>query len=194
MSFFEDIAKAAMSGGFNTQSFGGPGYESVWSQLKPWLGRITTNGVIKWLPRAASQMPCQVPQYEHGLPVGPCTSHALELCLVCSRPVCLSHAFIDGAEGNAVCYLCVVSMKKTTTTKDAPPQPQQDSKKEEALKKAWWARGVFSLQEDAPWSEVKKQHKVLSAQFHPDKAGGDERRFKDVQTAYDTLKLIYGEN
>lgn len=199
MGLFDDIAKAALNGGFSPQAFAGPGYESVWSQLKPWLARITTNGVLKWIPRAASQLPCQIPQYENGFPVGPCVSHALETCLVCGRPVCLNHAFLEGQEGNAVCYLCVVQMRERTTpgstqqAKQEPP-PQAPDARVAAAQKAWWARGVLNVQEGVSWAEVKKQHRALSAQYHPDKSTGDERRFKDIQTAYDTLKLIYGEN
>lgn len=192
MSFFEDAARLAASG-FSSQSFAGPGYESVWAQLKPWLGRITTSGVLKWVPRAASQMPCQIPHYENGYPVGPCTQHALETCLVCQSPVCLSHAFIDGQQGDAVCYLCVVKMRGGEPKK-AAEEPTKVDPKAEAIQKAWWARGVLGVQEGVSWEAVKKQHRALSAQYHPDRSGGDEQRFKDVQKAYDMLKLVYGEN
>lgn len=202
MGILDDIAGAFSQGaaGFGAQGFGGAGYEAVWSQLKPWFAKISTNGVLKWLPRAATRMPCQVPEYDQGVPVGSCDHVALENCLLCHRPVCLNHAFVD-SQGEAICYLCAVTLKQGHAPGQSPPQdpfrgqaaPPPPDAREEARQKAWWARGVLGVQEGVPWEVVKKQHRTLSAQHHPDK-GGDENRFKDVQKAFDMLKLIYGEN
>ena len=202
MNFIEEFAARVASSGFSAQSFAGPGYESVWAQLKPWLGRITTNCVVKWVPRAASQMPCQIPHYDNGLPVGPCANNALESCLVCGKAVCLNHAFVDGQQGDAICYLCVVAARAGDPKKEAPPPPpppHEEAQREpdaraEAQAKAWWARGTLGVQEGVSWADVKVQYKKLSSQFHPDRPNGDEQRFKDVQMAYDVLKLVYGEN
>jgi DnaJ-class molecular chaperone len=60
--------------------------------------------------------------------------------------------------------------------------------------KTTWARTQLGVQEGVPWETIRKQHRALSAKFHPDKPGGDEQRFKDVQNAYDWLKKVYGEN
>src|SRR5690606_21542863 len=146
-------------------------------------------------------LPCGIPQYENGFPVGPCSSHAIDSCLCCGRPVCLGHALIEGVDATAVCFLCVVQMRATAAGGSQPRQeqqsrqaPPQDNKRADAEQKAWWARGVLFIQEGAPWASVKKQYKTLSAQYHPDRAGGDEKRFKDIQSAYDIMKLIYGEN
>jgi hypothetical protein len=186
--------------GFGAQAFGGIGYEAVWAQLKPWLGNVTTNGVLKWLPKAASRLPCQVPEYENGVPRGACAFVALEACLACGRPVCLNHAFVD-AQGDAICYLCAVGLREgggAAHARPEPPPPGKDERaaqeKAQALAQAWWARGVLGLAEGAAWDAVKSQHRKLSAQYHPDRAGGDEKRFKDVQKAYDILTKAYGEN
>lgn len=201
MGIFDDFARTFASGGFNPQTFGGPGYEAVWAQLKPWLARISTNGVLRWLPRAASQMPCQIPQYDQGIPVGPCEHTALETSLLCGRPVCLNHSFIDGQQGDAVCYLCIVEARARAAGQAPPPPPPPADEappppdaRAEAAGKAWWARGVLGVQEGVTWDAVKAQYRKLSAQFHPDRPTGDERRFKDVQTAYTVLKTLYGEN
>jgi hypothetical protein len=181
--------------GFGEQAFGGVGYEPVWAQLRPWLGNVSTNGLLKWLPKAAQQLPCQVPEYDQGRPVGPCTFVALEACFGCGRPVCLNHAFVD-AQGDAICYLCAVGLRQNaqpTASYERPPPPPPQDPREQALKQAWWARGVLGVQEGVPWESIKSQHRKLSAQFHPDR-GGDEKRFKDVQMAYDILKKAYGEN
>lgn len=198
MGILDDIARSFSTGGFSPQAFAGPGYEAVWSQVKPWLARISTNGVLRWIPRAAAQMPCQVPEYENGFPTGPCSHVALEGCLNCKKPICINHAFIND-QGEAICFLCVASIaniaaqsKERPHQRQAPPPPPDA--KAEAQAKAWWARGVLNVQEGVPWDSIRKQHRSLSAQFHPDKSNGDEQRFKDIQKAFDILKTLYGEN
>lgn len=202
VGLLEDLARAAMEGGFGTQAFSGPGYAAVWNQLKPWLARISTNGALRWIPRAGAQLPCQIPDYENGMPVGPCQHTAIEVCVLCSRPTCLTHAFVD-AQGDMVCYLCVVEAR---AAKGHPPREQQPpwSRQEQAppppdpkvaaRQKEWWARGILNVQAGVRWSDVKAQYKKLSAQHHPDKPGGNEQRFKDVQAAFEILKTVYGEN
>jgi hypothetical protein len=205
VSIFDEAVRAVT--GFSPQAFSGAEYESVWAQLRPWLGRISTKGVLRWIPRAAMQTPCQVPEYAHGVPVGPCGHHALESCLICGRAVCLSHAFVEGQQGDAVCYLCVVAARSQRGSPGTPgggssPFPGQGAPKAEKPPQAatdpkqllWWARGVLGIQEGVPWREVKKQHRSLSAQYHPDKPGGNEEKFKDIQKALDILKQAYGEN
>lgn len=196
MSFWDDISQAGV--GFSRQ-FGGLGYEAVWTQLRPWLSNISTNGVLRWLPRAATQMSCQIPEYEGGIPRGPCRFSAIETCLGCGRPTCLNHAFVD-SQGEAICYLCVVGIRQSSVEVPGPQaqhtqQPSQEAQaRAHAEQRAWWARGVLNVQEGVPWESVRKQHRKISAQYHPDKPGGDEARFKDAQMAYDVLKKVYGEN
>jgi hypothetical protein len=160
----------------------------LWEQLKPWLAKIAQNGALKWLPQAAAQMPCQVPHYDGGQPVGSCQRVAVDQCIACRRPACLEHSFVD-SNGDLICYLCV---SKVAQPKQRP-QPTPD-RRAEALKKSWWARGVLGVDESASWDDVRKAHRALSAKFHPDRDGGDEKRYKDVQIAYDLLKTIYGES
>ena len=198
MGILDDLAQVGV--GF-TRQFGGLGYEAVWAQLRPWLGSISTNGALRWLPKAATQMPCHVPEYEGGVPVGPCRHAALETCLGCGEPVCLTHAFVD-SHGEAICYLCAVRLRAGSGSGGPVPggEPQPDqraqaeaARKAEAHRRAWWARGVLGVQEGVAWGEIRKQHRKLSAQHHPDRPQGDEARYKNVQMAYDVLKEIYGE-
>jgi len=203
VGLFDDFTRAFSGGGFSPESFSGPGYQSVWSQLKPWLQTISTNGVLKWIPRASSQMPCQIPVLENGIPVGPCPNVALETCLACGKAVCLAHSFVND-NGDAICYGCVGKLQHAGAQYHArqhhappPPPPPQDPQaraRTTAKQQAWWAYTVLNVQEGVPWESIKKQHRALSAQHHPDRPGGDEARFKDVQKAYDILKLVYGEN
>jgi hypothetical protein len=197
LGILDDLAQAGA--GF-TRQFGGLGAEVVWAQLRPWFSSISTHGVLRWLPRAAVHLPCHVPEYEGGVPVGPCRHAALETCLACGEPVCLTHAFVD-SHGEAICYLCAVKLRAVGSGADsASPGPQADSEQERqrarrqaAEQRAGWARGVLNVQEGISWEDVRRQHRKLSARLHPDRAGGDEARYKNVQMAYDVLKEIYGE-
>ncbi len=190
----------SLMGAFGGQSspIGTEGPAALWSQLKPWLSRISTNGALKWLPQASSQMPCQIPHYHAGKPVGPCESVAIDSCIICKRPTCLDHCFVND-HCEVVCFLCVQEMVKGAQGVPAdksPPNeaPPQNEAREEAQKKAWWALGVLGVQKDSSFEEVKTAHRKLSAQWHPDRNSGDERRFKDVQSAFEILKVAYGEN
>lgn len=200
-SFWDGVAKTFFEGGFSPQSFTGPGSEIVWKQLKPWFASISTKGALRWIPRAATQLPCQVPYFEFGVPIAPCVHSAVDTCVVCGKPVCLSHSFAND-QGELVCYLCVASLKEWKDPKgthehakkseQAPPPPNP---REAAKQQAWWARGVLGIQEGVSWETVRKQYRTLSAQYHPDnKKSGNEKVFKDVQRAYDVLKILYGEN
>lgn len=193
MGFFDDLAQAGV--GF-TRQFGGLGYDAAWAQLRPWLGSLSTNGVLRWLPKAASGTPCSVPEYEGGVPVGPCEYVALESCLGCGRPTCLNHSFVD-SQGDAICYICAVNLRKqgSALPKQPPPQtPFTPPGPDPVAVRLTWARTTLNVQEGTPWPEVRKQYRALSAQFHPDRPSGNEARFKDVQMAYDVLKTSYGEN
>lgn len=46
---------------------------------------------------------------------------------------------------------------------------------------------VLGVKKDASQDEVKKAYRKKANKLHPDKDGGDEAKFKDLQKAYDTL-------
>lgn len=46
---------------------------------------------------------------------------------------------------------------------------------------------VLGVEPDADAAEIKLAYKRLAQKLHPDRAGGDEKRFQEVQRAYDTL-------
>ena len=194
MGLFDDVFNVAA--GFRAQAFDGLGYEAVWSQLKPWLANISANGVVKWLPKAALQVPCRVPKYQDGIPVGACQHVGLASCLCCGSPVCLTHSFVD-AQGEVVCYLCVVKASSAARpfqeSPQPPPPPPPPDPAQELRRQANWARMILGIQEGVPWESVKRQHRTLSAQFHPDRPSGNEAKFKDVQKAFEVLRQIYGE-
>jgi len=156
------------------------------------------NGALKWLPQASSQMPCQIPHYHAGKPVGPCENVAIDSCIICKRPTCLDHCFVND-HCEVICFLCVQEMVKGAQgipADSTPPneEPPQNEAREQAKQKAWWALGVLGVQKDSSFDDVKAAHRKLSAQWHPDRSGGDEKRFKDVQLAFEILKVAYGEN
>lgn len=46
---------------------------------------------------------------------------------------------------------------------------------------------ILGVAENASAEEIKKTFRVLAHQYHPDKAGGDEARFKEINEAYQVL-------
>ena len=46
---------------------------------------------------------------------------------------------------------------------------------------------ALQVSEKASMDEIKKSYQALARQFHPDKNGGDDTRFKEIQEAYDIL-------
>ena len=47
---------------------------------------------------------------------------------------------------------------------------------------------ILGVCKDASADEIKKAFRRLAIQYHPDKEGGDEARFKEVNEAYEVLK------
>src|SRR6266567_4628541 len=47
---------------------------------------------------------------------------------------------------------------------------------------------VLGLSKSASADEIKKAFRKLAVKYHPDKAGGDETKFKEVNEAYEVLK------
>ena len=47
---------------------------------------------------------------------------------------------------------------------------------------------VLGVQKDASDDEIKKAFRKLAVKYHPDKEGGDEAKFKEINEAYEVLK------
>lgn len=47
---------------------------------------------------------------------------------------------------------------------------------------------VLGINKDASADEIKKAFRKLAVQYHPDKEGGDEAKFKEINEAYEILK------
>ena len=46
---------------------------------------------------------------------------------------------------------------------------------------------VLGIKKDASADEIKKAFRKLAQQLHPDKPGGDEKKFKEINEAYTVL-------
>lgn len=167
----------------------------IWHELRPWLGELTLHAAVKWLPRMALQLPCQVPVMQGGNVVGACRQGAVAQCDACERTCCLYHGRIDH-QGDAICYLCVAdAVKRTRQTargrEHATPSTATDGETEKERK---WARRTLGVAKDATWDEVRAAYRRQSAKWHPDvhptpsAKQRAEARFKDVQRAFQILK------
>jgi molecular chaperone DnaJ len=47
---------------------------------------------------------------------------------------------------------------------------------------------ILGVNKGASADEIKKAFRRLAIQYHPDKEGGDEAKFKEVNEAYEVLK------
>lgn len=55
---------------------------------------------------------------------------------------------------------------------------------------------ILGIAKNCPWEEVKRAHRKLAMQYHPDRNIGDaqaETKFKEVQAAYEILMNQYGK-
>ena len=46
---------------------------------------------------------------------------------------------------------------------------------------------ILGVKENAAEDEIKRMYRQLAHQYHPDKAGGDEKKFKEINEAYQIL-------
>jgi len=46
---------------------------------------------------------------------------------------------------------------------------------------------VLGVNKDATQDQIKKQYRKLSLEFHPDRPGGNESKFKEINEAYELL-------
>src|SRR6266496_386391 len=47
---------------------------------------------------------------------------------------------------------------------------------------------ILGISKDASADEIKKAFRKLAVKYHPDKEGGDEAKFKEINEAYEVLK------
>ena len=166
------------------QGVPGGAHRRVWAELGPWLRSLTMEAAPSWLQRLGAQQPCHVVDYTARRA---CTRHAVALCSVCVRPTCLEHAFINRM-GEAICYVCATA---AMPNRAAPPPIDPTRARQKELQ---WARQRLKVTASATLDEIRRAHRKLSGELHPDKFHTEreraqaEKRFKDVQRAYDLLR------
>jgi hypothetical protein len=158
---------------------------------------------LKWVERLGAAEPCHVATMEGGRPRA-CPRASIAYCVVCHKPTCLVHAFVDGS-GEAVCFACVQETiaerpaapkpnGKTNGAGQAPPYVPPDWDKQVS-----WARKQLKVKMSASWDDIRTAHRKLSAKWHPDKVQGAdakakaEAKFKELGRALEILKKEYAQ-
>lgn len=191
----------------------------MWNELKPWVASLSRAATNKWLPRIAAGIECEVPVMRRAVKTGDCENLAVASCIVCRRPVCMSHSHIN-QDGEPICYLCVADAMNVVppyqrqrakaageesprprSYRRAPPPPPNDPPPPRAggptplqIVEAFQTLG---LKPGVSWEQVRTTHRKLSALNHPDKKRTEsgkrsaEARFKEVQAAFELLKTQY---
>lgn len=172
----------------------------IWDELSPWLARFAGSTAEKWLPMLLQAQACRVPRMHDGVAF-PCENHAVTKCDCCQEPVCVHHARVD-QYGDGICYLCVAGAIRAKRgaagagayagPREAPPVPGDVVRTlvSKSLR-------VLKVKRGATWEEVKKAHRTLSGEHHPDRVQDEkakkkaEERFKEVQIAFQALEKHY---
>ena len=188
-------------------------HTQIWRDLKPWIVNLGQSATRKWLPRINSGELCSVPVLHRGKVAGDCENLGITMCVICKRPACLQHAHID-QYADAVCYRCVGDAAEVVpalqreraraegrppppprSQQAPPPQPKPGPTPEQIMA----ALRILKLKPGATMEEVRSAHRKLSALNHPDRKRtvkektAAEARFKEVQGAFEILKLVMGE-
>lgn len=164
----------------------------VWQELGPWLRDLASKASLKWVERLGASDPCHIVTIEDGRHQS-CSSAAIAYCIVCRKPTCLKHAFVDGS-GEAVCFACV---QESITASGKPPPPPPSAPR--AVEDVRWAHRTLKVKMGSSWDDVRSAHRKLSARWHPDKvqdATGKKKaedKFKEIGRAFEILKKEYGK-
>lgn len=178
----------------------------IWQELRPWIGTFTASAAAKFLPYLTEGKPCSVLVISAGAPPKPCTNHAIGACEACGRATCVHHAMLD-QHGSLICYHCVAEVMRMKRGAIPPGagaapgapgpdrQPQvPDELRAERVKRAL---AVLGLKQGVSWDEVKRRHRKLLAEHHPDKQRTpeakrvNEARYKEVSSAFMDLERFY---
>lgn len=175
----------------------------IWAELSPWIGTFTASAAAKFLPYLSDAKPCTVLVLGMGAPPKPCTNHAIGACEACGRASCVHHAMLD-QHGSLICYHCVAEimrLKRGAIPPGAAPGPTADRQppvpdelRAERVKRAL---AVLGLKHGASWDDIRRRHRKLLAEHHPDKQRTPEakhvheKRYKEVSAALMDLERFY---
>lgn len=174
----------------------------IWAEISPWVSTFTRSAAAKFLPVLTEAKPCAIPSLDRGGPPLSCTNHAIGAC-VCGRSACIHHCMLD-QHGSIICYLCVAEVMRAKRGAIPPPpgpEPSGDRRahvppdvQRERVKRAF---ATLGLGEGASWAEIRRQHRKLLAEHHPDKHRGEvakaqhEARYKEVSAAFSDLERFH---
>jgi hypothetical protein len=172
----------------------------IWAELSPWVTTFTTSAAAKFLPYLTEGKPCAVPALIAGTAL-PCTNHAISACEACGRAACVHHCMLD-QHGSVVCYLCVMEVMRLKRGAIPPPAGYTADRQgpvapDVARERVKRALSVLGLRDGASFEEIKRRHRKLCAEHHPDKhrapeaKAEHEARYKQVSAAFMDLERFY---
>jgi hypothetical protein len=190
----------------------GPRY--AWQAVAPWFTELSKSAAARWLPRLVHGIRCEVIEIDPSTRrSAACPGSAIAACVVCRKPCCLDHSFVQ-KQGDAVCYVCVMASAAEHAPKipgangwasaadparrppggQTPPPPPSPHPIDPRFAAA---RKVLGIKKTANWAEVEARYKELLRRYHPDRNPANkaeaEQKFKDVRAAFDFLKQAQTE-
>lgn len=136
------------------------------------LGRVQQHLYGKWRDAQHSRVACAVrvnhPQF------GPlrCTEPMMGACVACTHPVCLEHASVTIATGDAICFACIelVRTKRAEQPRAQAPPPGAAPSPEDEKKIRRKHMRALGLKGHPTEKEIQAAFRNKAAKTHPDKA------------------------
>ena len=154
------------------------------------IGRLMAHA-NRWRAVSATGIKCAL-HFQN--PIGErvqCSEGAISGCVVCKKPVCLTHAMVSPRDGTVVCFACVGAAQAREGPEESRVPPASgvgrtyDEERRRHLKALGLGLGATDI-------EVHAAYKALAFQHHPDRASSSkkkaaQKRLTKINEAYTWL-------